>query len=1080
MKTLRYSYIILLLCCLCFHTSMRGQDARNRVASTIIADGLAQLPAKNSAVYNEVMDEIARTGAEGMTSLVGMLVPEGKGNNAPFEYAISSVTDYVTHPSKAGLRDGVKQGLIKGLAACQDNANKAFVLAQIQKVATQADIQLFMGYLGDTYLQSHALAALATVPGVDATLVAKMGGMKVSKEGIAHLITMRKLTDPVLEEMLLSWIPGADVATLKSVYDALTYCGGLKSMKALAVAAQKTGFKYEGAQATDAYMRLLERLASTHGKNVMKASKQLIAQGDRAVRCNGLGLLLQSAGPKAGAEVLKALKDGDIQYRNTALEMAESCAGDGIYAQVLRSFAKLSPTAQCDVVRWLGNNHVSSAIETVINAMNNADENLAKAAIQAAGKIGGERALEALTGQLSGKYAKEAMSALLAFNGNVNTAVVGLLADNNPSTLTHALGLVSKRHIYSAYDAVLRLLDNSDNGVKQAAYGALVGITSPKQFEQLSDMLEKSDATTASKLQNALLFALHTMSPDQQFKLVSGRMVASKRPQLYYPLLSQAGNMEALQLLQSEYKKPSTQADAFAALLKVKNPEAISTLYAIASTDNKRKDTALTSMLALLKASPKNAMGRLMEYEKALALNPSAAVKNAYLGAVSSIYELPALSLAVKYLADNTTSFAAATAVKTIIGKNSGLQKGEMTRGWLEKALQVFAGMTNNADAGYSVDEVKGILAKFGTGGFAPAMNDGKTQKGVSLNAKKNYENFELYAEWRANEKSELWLRSQPAIALNKNGEVEILATTSKVATPVVQSAAPGEWNVLYAKLVNDRLMVVSNGVVLNDNAVFAPQDSKKAATVSGLIKFVGAADGLEVRNCYVNELPSTPVFTLSKEEKAQGFEVLFDGRSLDKWQGNFNNYVPEDGSIYVKAHFGVGGNLYSKKTYSDFVYRFEFCFVNPGVNNGIGIRTKLNTNAAYEGMEIQVLDHDDPIYKGLQDYQQHGSVYGIIVPKHVKFGKLGTWNTEEIRAVGDRITVTVNGEVILDGNIREACQGHNIAPDGGKDNPYTVDHRNHPGLFNKEGHISFCGHGEGVKFRNLRILDLSKKKGRK
>ena len=74
---------------------------------------------------------------------------------------------------------------------------------------------------------------------------------------------------------------------------------------------------------------------------------------------------------------------------------------------------------------------------------------------------------------------------------------------------------------------------------------------------------------------------------------------------------------------------------------------------------------------------------------------------------------------------------------------------------------------------------------------------------------------------------------------------------------------------------------------------------------------------------------------------------------------------------------------------------------------------------------------------------------------------------------MGDRITVTVNGEVILDGNIRKACQGHNIAPDGSNTNPYTVDHLNHPGLFNKTGHVGFLGHGAGVKFRNIRIKRL-------
>ena len=66
-----------------------------------------------------------------------------------------------------------------------------------------------------------------------------------------------------------------------------------------------------------------------------------------------------------------------------------------------------------------------------------------------------------------------------------------------------------------------------------------------------------------------------------------------------------------------------------------------------------------------------------------------------------------------------------------------------------------------------------------------------------------------------------------------------------------------------------------------------------------------------------------------------------------------------------------------------------------------------------------------------------------------------------------------VNGETIVDGNIREACKGHNVAPDGSDTNPYTVDHRNHPGMFNKTGHIGFLGHGAGIKFRNVRIKEL-------
>ena len=241
-----------------------------------------------------------------------------------------------------------------------------------------------------------------------------------------------------------------------------------------------------------------------------------------------------------------------------------------------------------------------------------------------------------------------------------------------------------------------------------------------------------------------------------------------------------------------------------------------------------------------------------------------------------------------------------------------------------------------------------------------------------------------------------------------------------------------------------------------------------------------GADDGYaidEINQVLEKAKPFTPS-QLTAEEKKQGFEMLFDGTNLDKWQGDLEGYIPVNGTIYVSANYGSTGNLYTKKEYRNFVYRFEFCFLREGVNNGVGVRTPMGVDAAYDAMcEVQILDHDAPMYANLREYQVHGSVYGVIPAKRIVHKPLGEWSTEEIRVEGDRIKVTVNGEVIVDGNIRTACKGHNVAPDGSDTNPYTVDHRNHPGMFNKKGYISFCGHGEGLKIRNVRILDLGDKK---
>ena len=266
-----------------------------------------------------------------------------------------------------------------------------------------------------------------------------------------------------------------------------------------------------------------------------------------------------------------------------------------------------------------------------------------------------------------------------------------------------------------------------------------------------------------------------------------------------------------------------------------------------------------------------------------------------------------------------------------------------------------------------------------------------------------------------------------------------------------------------------EQALFAFNGTLPADIPLKRPAPTIKAAEPAIAIPDIKPTSGES------SQTSASPKFKLSPEEAKEGFEILFDGEDMSLWTGNTTNYVAKEGAICVSANYGSGGNLYTKKQYSDFIFRFEFCFMKEGVNNGVGIRTPMGVDAAYEGMEIQILDHDAPIYKNLREYQVHGSVYGIIPAKRIKSPQLGTWNTEEIWVKGDHIRVTVNGEVILDGNIREACQGHNVTENGTTPNPYTVDKQNHPGLFNKSGHIGFLGHGEGLKLRNVRIKDLSK-----
>jgi hypothetical protein len=198
--------------------------------------------------------------------------------------------------------------------------------------------------------------------------------------------------------------------------------------------------------------------------------------------------------------------------------------------------------------------------------------------------------------------------------------------------------------------------------------------------------------------------------------------------------------------------------------------------------------------------------------------------------------------------------------------------------------------------------------------------------------------------------------------------------------------------------------------------------------------------------------------YALSKKERKAGFELLFDGSHMDRWIGNKVAYAVEDGAIVVKpSGGGSGGNLYTDQEYGDFEFRFEF-MLTPGANNGLGIRTPTKGDAAYVGMELQILDNEAEKYRNLKPYQYHGSVYGVIPAKRGFLKPTGEWNQQTVVAKGSRIRVELNGEAILDADVREATA--NGIPDGNK----------HPGLLNQKGHIGFLGHGDVVKFRHIRV----------
>ena len=199
---------------------------------------------------------------------------------------------------------------------------------------------------------------------------------------------------------------------------------------------------------------------------------------------------------------------------------------------------------------------------------------------------------------------------------------------------------------------------------------------------------------------------------------------------------------------------------------------------------------------------------------------------------------------------------------------------------------------------------------------------------------------------------------------------------------------------------------------------------------------------------------------SITKNQTESGFETLFNGKNLNGWVGNKTSYKVDNGTILVDPKGKGGGNLYTEKEYSNFNFRFEFQLTS-GANNGLGIHAPLEGDAAYLGKELQILDNTAEKYANLKPYQYHGSVYGIIPAKRGFLKPVGEWNAEEVIVQGSSIKVILNGTTIVDGDFMEASKNG------------TMDKKSHPGLERTKGHIGFLGHGDVLRFRNIRIKEL-------
>ena len=196
-------------------------------------------------------------------------------------------------------------------------------------------------------------------------------------------------------------------------------------------------------------------------------------------------------------------------------------------------------------------------------------------------------------------------------------------------------------------------------------------------------------------------------------------------------------------------------------------------------------------------------------------------------------------------------------------------------------------------------------------------------------------------------------------------------------------------------------------------------------------------------------------VFPL-RAQPPEGFAPLFNGKNLAGWwvQANVKPvWGAQDGLLYCEG--GGGGWLMTAKEYGNFELRLEYKMPKMG-NSGVGLRSPLEGDPAYVGMEIQLID--DINWKGLQTWQHTGSIYNVVPAKKINSKEPGEWNTMRIVANGRTILVEHNGEVLVDANLDDYVREHA---------------KRHPGIVREKGHIGLQSYNFRVEYRNIYIKEL-------
>ncbi len=842
------------------------------------------------------------------------------------------------------------------------------------------------------------------------------------------------------------------------------------------------------------------------------------------VQCSALSILVSVLGEEAFGDMLAALDSPNKEFRWRALELAGIIKGEEATAAWIKKMEDVLPEVQAEIITMLGQRGDAAALPALLKSFKSEERVIRMAAVPAAAKLGELEVLDELMGCLQTDQEDEARvvkQALMGYSAaRIVPRAINVLEDLPPYGQVVLIEILAERNAKEHVDVVFAQTQSESRDVRLAALAGLESLVSENHLPRLISLLvESEDSTEVHLIQNAVVVSANQISDREKraelFLETLGKAEGAKRIDLLRPL-SRIGGKKALQAVVQETQSQDGMIQDAAVLTLAEWPDlsASGELLAICQrTDNpEHLHASIQGYVRLVNEAGLDDWKKFSMLKKAIEIQIGTEEKRIVLSGLARIKMRASLNLAASFLEDSELKEEAALAVFRISSPRSGEEIG-LTGSDVISVLKKAVGFIEDAYEKERLQRYIETLMK--QKGFVPLFNGkdvsgwkglvkdppsrekmspeelNKAQaeadedmrahwkavngvlvfdgKGHSLCTVRDYTDFEMFVDWKIEKEGDsgIYLRGSPQVqiwdtAQWPEGSGGLYNNQIGPNKPLEVADNPiGEWNTFWIRMVGERVTVYLNNVLVVDNVVMENYwERDKPIYPTGQIELQAHSTPLYFRNISIKEItPEKESRILSEEEISEGFVPLFNNRDLTGWVGDTTGYVAEDRKIVIYPKRG-SGNLYTEKEYRDFVLRFEFK-LTPGANNGLGIRAPLEGDAAYVGMELQILDNTAHIYKDLKPFQYHGSIYGVVAAKRGHLKPLGEWNYQEVIAEGTRVTVNLNGMTIVDADIQEAIEKG------------TIDGRDHPGLKRASGHIGFLGHGSHVEFRNIRIKEL-------